>query len=137
MFEKPIGALLAFGEHKGSGLSIMAEILSALLGQGTSVDEARHADVVINNLFGFIFDPKRLGADPATREARLSAYVDYLKSSAPRDPAKPVVMPGDPERAARVRRGAEGIPVDDETWRQIVEAAAFVGVDAEAVRRGE
>jgi uncharacterized oxidoreductase len=135
MFEKPIGALLAFGEHKGSGLSIMAEILSAIVGRGTSVDQALTADVVINNLFGIIIDPARLGADLATREARLSAYVDYLKSSAPRDPAKPVMMPGDPERAARAKRGAEGIPVDEATWRQIVESAAYVGVDAEAVRR--
>jgi LDH2 family malate/lactate/ureidoglycolate dehydrogenase len=133
MFDKPIGALLTFGEHKGSGLSIMAEILSALLGRGTSVDEARHADVVITNLFGIIIDPARLGADAATREERLGAFVDYLKSSTPRDPAKPVMMPGDPERAARAKRSAEGIPVDAETWHQIVEAARYVGVDADAV----
>lgn len=133
MFRQPIGALLTFGEHKGSGISIMAEILSALLGPGTSIDQALDNEAINNNLFGVILDPARLGADAEARNRRLDAYVAYLKSAAPRDPAHPVLMPGEPERASRARRQAEGIPVDAETWRQIVAAGAHVGVDVEAI----
>ena len=133
MFRQPIGALLTFGEHKGSGISIMAEILSALLGPGTSIDQALDNEAINNNLFGVILDPARMGADAEARNRRLDAYVAYLKSAAPRDPARPVLMPGEPERASRAKRQAEGIPVDAETWRQIVAAGAHVGVDVEAI----
>ena len=133
MYQDPIVALLTFGEHKGSGISIMAEILSAVLGLGTSVDQAARNDAINNNLFGVILDPARLGADGETRKARLAAYAAWLKSSAPRDPARPVLLPGEPERLSRAKRLREGIPVDAESWRQIVEAAAWVGVDAAAV----
>lgn len=136
MFDPPIGALLAFGEHKGSGMSIMAEILSAVLGKGTSVNQVPDGHTIVNNLFGILLDPARLGADAVEREARLADYVGYLGDTAPRDPAKPVLLPGEPERATRARRQAEGIPVDAESWRQIVEAARIVGVDAEEVARG-
>jgi len=41
-----------------------------------------------------------------------------------------ILIPGEPEaRTARERR-AGGVPVDDETWRQIKECALEVGVDA-------
>lgn len=133
MYQDPIGALLTFGEHKGSGISIMAEILSAVLGRGTSIDQALDNDAINNSLFGILLDPARLGADAAAREARLEAYAAYLKRAAPRDPAKPVLLPGEPERLSKAKRLADGIPVDAETWRQIVAAGRVVGVDVEAV----
>ena len=33
------------------------------------------------------------------------------------------VLPGDPERKHRDKRAREGIPLDDGTWRQLVDAA--------------
>ena len=133
MYQNPIGALLTFGEHKGSGISIMAEILAAVLGHGTSIDQTMRSEAINNNLFGVILDPARLGADAETRKARLAAYAAWIKSAAPRDPAKPVLLPGEPERASRARRLREGIPVDAESWRQIVEAGEWVGVDVAGV----
>ena len=34
-----------------------------------------------------------------------------------------------------VKRGAEGVPVDDETWREISEAAVSVGMTVEDLNR--
>jgi len=133
MFRSPIGALLTFGEHKGSGISILAETLSAVIGVGTSIEQTLDSEAINNNLFGILLDPDRLGSDDAGRAARLDAYTAYLRSSEPRIPGQPVLLPGEPERAARAKRSAEGIPVDAETWRQIVEAGRHVGVDVEAV----
>ncbi len=48
---------------------------------------------------------------------------DYVTASPPVKPDEPVLLPGDPERRSRARRLADGIPIDDETWREIVEAA--------------
>jgi uncharacterized oxidoreductase len=45
-----------------------------------------------------------------------------------------VLIPGDPERLMRAKRIAEGVPIDDETWREIAEAARGVNVLVEAPR---
>jgi uncharacterized oxidoreductase len=44
-----------------------------------------------------------------------------------------VLLPGEIEQRTRARRLAEGLPVDDETWRRIVSAAATLGVAAPEV----
>jgi uncharacterized oxidoreductase len=46
-----------------------------------------------------------------------------VTASPPIRPGEKVLIPGDPERQSRGRRIAAGIPIDDETWREIVEAA--------------
>jgi len=38
-------------------------------------------------------------------------------------------MPGEPEQICHAQRLAQGIPVDDETMRQIVEIAMHFGLD--------
>jgi uncharacterized oxidoreductase len=38
-----------------------------------------------------------------------------------------VVLPGEPERAARQQRQREGITIDDATWQEIVAAGKKVG----------
>ena len=58
-----------------------------------------------------------------------SNMVSLVKSmQAKAHPAEPVLVPGDPERATRVERGANGIDVDAETWTQIKAGAALFGV---------
>jgi uncharacterized oxidoreductase len=39
-----------------------------------------------------------------------------------------VLIPGDPERANREKRLRDGVPIDDETWREIALAARGVNV---------
>jgi LDH2 family malate/lactate/ureidoglycolate dehydrogenase len=39
-----------------------------------------------------------------------------------------VLLPGEPEQRAAAERRANGIPVPDEVWTQMVAAAARVGV---------
>jgi uncharacterized oxidoreductase len=58
-----------------------------------------------------------------------------VTASPPREGFGPVQIAGDPERALRERRQREGIPVDPETWRQILEGGERLGVPAEAVSR--
>jgi LDH2 family malate/lactate/ureidoglycolate dehydrogenase len=38
-----------------------------------------------------------------------------------------VVLPGEPERAARAKRTREGITIDDATWLEIVGSCKKVG----------
>ena len=52
----------------------------------------------------------------------------YITASPPRKAGEPVLIPGDPERANREKRLRDGVPIDDETWREIALAARGVNV---------
>ena len=67
VFDSPLGALLPFGDHKGAGIALMAEILSAGLGHGPTMPETPHKAWIINSLFGIILDPSRLDPDQTAR----------------------------------------------------------------------
>ena len=54
---------------------------------------------------------------------------DYMTSTPPAPGAKEVVMPGDLDFRIYDKRLAEGIPISDETWQLLVEAAQKVGVN--------
>ncbi len=56
---------------------------------------------------------------------------DYITESPPRYSNEPVLIPGDPERATRSARLRDGVPIDDETWREIAAAARAVNVMVE------
>ena len=53
-----------------------------------------------------------------------------ITTSAPMraDAIEQVLLPGEPERRSAERRTREGIPVDDGTWRDVLEAAAKLGI---------
>ncbi|HEX6958504.1 MAG TPA: malate/lactate/ureidoglycolate dehydrogenase [Ferrovibrio sp.] len=131
----PLGAILAFGGHKGSGLAVIVELLAgALTGGGTLHDGNWQRNTITNNMFSVIVDPARLGGADTWR-AELADFVKWVKAS----PAAPgentekwggVLVAGEPERRSRARRLAEGIPVDATTWGEIVEAGKSVGVGA-------
>ena len=46
---------------------------------------------------------------------------------------KEVLVPGEPERAMRAERMKNGVPLSDETWGAICEAAKRVGASAPEV----
>lgn len=127
----PMGALLPFGDHKGAGLSLIAEIFGAGLGGGALIKDKPCRSWILNSMLAILFDPARLDSDAASRQARVEAIAAYCRSAAPRTGFDKVRAPGDAEREARASRSRTGIPVDGETWRQVVECAAEVGVDAE------
>jgi LDH2 family malate/lactate/ureidoglycolate dehydrogenase len=53
---------------------------------------------------------------------------DSPRSSPPQHPNEPVLIPGDPERLTRAERIKNGVPVDDETWRELTLAARGLNV---------
>jgi LDH2 family malate/lactate/ureidoglycolate dehydrogenase len=59
---------------------------------------------------------------------QVSDLVGWVKSSAPAAGAGEVLIPGEPEARSERQRRAHGIPVEAETWRQIQEIAAELGV---------
>ena len=72
-------------------------------------------------------DPERFaGLGPFTDA--LSGLIDYVKQPPFAEGFDEVLTAGEPERRRMADRLAQGIELDDETWRQIAGAAASVGV---------
>ncbi|UCE31151.1 MAG: malate/lactate/ureidoglycolate dehydrogenase, partial [Burkholderiales bacterium] len=126
MFEPPLGALLPMAGHKGFGLAIVNELLSAALLGGEPLHDLRplprHA--IWNNMLAIVLDPARLGdLDAFEREA--AAYEDWVRSSRIAEGFDAIRMPGEPEREARSARAA-GIAIDARTMAQLDWAADAV-----------
>ncbi len=129
-FVPPTGAILPFGEHKGYGLAVIAELLAgAFTGGSTMKPDSWARNTITNNMLSIIIDPGKLGgADQWRDEAR--AFVEFVRASPPAPGSDGVMIAGEPERRTRATRSREGIPVDAATWAEIVAAGELVGVDA-------
>ena len=132
LLSQPRGALLPVGGHKGYGLMLACELLAGILAGGGTIQPGRERpEAFINGLLAFVLDPARF-ADPVWLRQEVDAVVEYVLSSRPRDPAEPVLQPGDPERTALARRAAEGVPFNDAGWRELIGCGQRVGVDVAA-----
>ncbi len=123
------GALLAFGEHKGYGLAVACELLGgALTGGGTWHQPADPAvRAVVNGMLSILIDPAKLGTQAACEQEAV-ACVAGLTAGPVAPGFDAVQIAGDPERATRLQRQAEGIAIDAQTWQEIVAAGRKVGV---------
>jgi len=119
------GAIRAFGEHKGSGLALMCELLGgALTGNGASSFEARWSQ----GMFSIYVDPAK--ADPGQFfPAEAARFLDFVKSARPAYAQAPVLVPGEPEQRMRKLRSENGIPLSDDTLSALTATAKSVGVD--------
>lgn len=121
------GAIRAFGEHKGSGLAFMCEILAGVLcGGGPSGPQHGEGRRISNGMLSIYLDPVHFGAQDFVREAM--AYVDYVKSSPPAEGVAEVLVPGEPEARNREQREAHGVPLQVDTWGNLCRVAAELGV---------
>lgn len=128
LFQSPRGSLLPFGEHKGFGLALMCELLGGVLtGGGTIQPENPRRGAIVNNMLTFVVDPRRL-VDHAWMEAEIDAVVRYIKESPPTTENGEVMVAGDPERKMFAERQAAGIPVEEVTWEEIMQAGEAVGL---------
>ncbi len=124
------GALRAMGEHKGSGLSVMCELLAgALTGTGTAgPGDVRFA----NGMLSIYIDPIRIDPDD-TFASGVTDYIDWFLAATPLDEADPVRLPGDRERERRVERELNGLHLPVDLWESIAQAARSVGVSSERI----
>jgi hydroxycarboxylate dehydrogenase B len=118
------GAIRAFGEHKGSGLALICELLGgSLTGNGATGPDRKFS----NGMFSVYVDPKQV--DPSNvLDADMTRYLDWFQMAKTR-PGQTIVTPGEPERAARAKRAASGVPLTAEAWASIVATARSVGVN--------
>ena len=124
------GAIRAMGEHKGSGLALMCEMLAgALTGSGCAGPAQRP---IANGMLSIYISPEALGGDH-NFGAEARAYLDFFTSARPAEPGGEVLVPGEPERRRREAQLAEGLELPEPAWSDILAAAESVGLDRTAI----
>lgn len=92
----PLGGTEETGGCKGTGLAIMVETLCGISAGSFFGPFIQMVDAVWNLGQCYIaMDPKRFAPN---FEERMSTLLDYIRNMHPRDPSKPVYVPGDYER---------------------------------------
>jgi uncharacterized oxidoreductase len=127
-YADPPGAILPFGDHKGSGLSFFCEVLAgSLSGGGSSHPENPTARRLVNNMLSLAFDPAAFG-EGGVFAADIERLIDWVKASPPAVAGGEVLLPGEIEQRAREERQKAGVPLDAETRRQLIGAGSRFGV---------
>jgi len=120
------------GEHKGSGLAFICELLGGSLtgNRATGLPNEQFANGMLSIYLSVeAFDRGGGFANDITR------YIDYVKSANPANPDEPVVVPGDKERQVKAERLANGVPLTQEAWDDIRNAAKRVGLEDEDIEK--
>ena len=119
----PLGGPLGF---KGSVMSIMIDVFGGMLsGSGICrTDLPRGA----NGVWMYFVDVAQF-IDRAEYDALMETYVESLKSCRRQPGVEEILLPGEIELRRDAQRRSEGVPIPDETWRQINELADRLGAD--------
>jgi len=119
------GALLPFGGHKGSGLSVMVELLGGAL---SGMAPAALPEYRIGN--GTLLIALDIAAFvPLDRfRDQVRRFCERLKASRTAEGFDGVLLPGEPELRAREQRAREGIALPEQTWNEIHALAGELNV---------
>jgi len=109
-----LGGTAEMSSHKGYGLSVMVQILSATLAGGSFTPIRRRTqgrgDPDGIGHFFMALDPTAF-RDEGEFEHDLDDVIDVLHAATPTSPDEPVLVAGEPEAIARAERARTGIPV--------------------------
>lgn len=112
--------VLPIGFWKGSGMSILLDLVAAVLGGGRSTfevgklgdDEYQLSQVCI------AIDARNIAGEGFLASAVNEVLAD-IKASVPVDPGQEIYYPGEKELRTRAENMALGIPVEDAVWAKI------------------
>jgi len=122
----PRGGILPFGGiagHKGYGLGVAVDLLAGALsgagctGSGTRIGNA--ALLMVLNVAQF--------TPLETYYQQVDDFIDFVRSSPTAEGFDEILMPGEIELRQKEQRQKEGIFVEEETWRQVVECGRKQG----------
>jgi uncharacterized oxidoreductase len=121
----PRAGLLPVGGHKGTALGLVVEVMAGILSGAGAISD--RPGPVLNGTFILLVEVERFLPLPEfTRQ--VTELAAWVRSARPATPGGEVLVPGDPEARMEQKRRADGIPVEDETWRQIETLAAELRV---------
>ncbi|WP_301099689.1 3-dehydro-L-gulonate 2-dehydrogenase [Otariodibacter sp.] len=112
--------LLPMGFWKGSGLSIVLDMIATLLSNGLStaeVSEEKDDEYCVSQIF-IAIEVDRL-IDGKTKEEKLSKIIEYVKTAERADPDVAIRLPGHKFPKVQTDNRANGITVDDSVWEKL------------------
>jgi uncharacterized oxidoreductase len=128
LYGPPPGAILPLGGivgHKGYGLNLVIELLAGVLsGAGC---RGQQKSEVGNGVFLQAIDIAHF-IPVAQFVSSVQEMIAHVKSSRTAQGVEEILIPGELEYRTRKLRSAEGIPVSDGTWEQMVNAANKLGI---------
>ncbi len=109
--------LLPIGFWKGSGLSLMLDILVTVLSKGRSTGEitASGKESGVSQVFICISQD-----DTDLNATLVKQILEFTKSSRPENPDSPISYPGENTLKTRQRNLKDGIPVDEKIWNKVL-----------------
>jgi LDH2 family malate/lactate/ureidoglycolate dehydrogenase len=118
------GVQLPFGGHKGSGIALMLEVLSAMLSgalYGIHIPEL-FSDFSSKQGVGFFFAALNIAQfiDVGTFMARIDQMIDELKIAQKTPGTEAIYMPGELEFLAREQHLREGISIGSEVFASLL-----------------
>jgi 3-dehydro-L-gulonate 2-dehydrogenase len=113
--------IMPMGYWKGSGLSIVLDMIATLLSGGLSVAEVTETqsdETRVSQVFIAISVDKLI--DRGTMDEKLKIIRDYVLTAERADPDVAIRIPGHEFPALKAQNIAQGIPVDDSVWARIL-----------------
>ena len=112
--------------YKGYGLAVMVNILSSCLSGATLVTDPEHTKKPVGMDIGHFFmaiDPAIFRGAGGAFETDVATFMAALRATPPVDPARPVMVAGDPQWKTAEARMRDGIPVGPGLLRQVRQIA--------------
>lgn len=111
--------VLPMGYWKGSGISILLDLIATMMTAGNSVQKigSFESEVGLSQIM-IAIDPHRFSDEESTN-AMVTELVKYIKGSEPVEEGGEIFHPGERERRTRRDNLENGIPVLPELWEKI------------------
>lgn len=112
--------VLPVGFWKGSGLSIVLDLLASMLAGGNTthgIGKLGEDEYALSQVF-IAVSPEKLG-DMAQTKEKINESIQYIKESTPASSEGEVYYPGERTMNTREENLKLGIPVDKEVWSKI------------------
>lgn len=112
--------LLPMGYWKGSGLSIVLDMIASLVTNGLSVADVTTKlsdEYSVSQVFIAIAVDKLL--PPEEKERKLRETIEFITGAERVDPNQPIRLPGREFPAIREENRRLGIPVDERVWEKV------------------
>jgi LDH2 family malate/lactate/ureidoglycolate dehydrogenase len=116
------GMILPMGGHKGYALSLIAALLGAGLTAEQPAPDGRGGGVLVLAL-----NPRAFASEDAYT-GTIDRMAAAVKAVPPAPGFEAVLLPGEPEAQARAERERSGVPIPEDTWAALADAAKRFGV---------
>jgi len=125
LLEKPSSpyALMPFGTYKGWGINVAIDVLGGALNLSGTGSRAKGQGVLMTAINVEAFVPVQ------EFKAEVDRLIEEIKASPPRAGVQEVLLPGEREHTTMLKRKREGIPIDEESWKNVVDTCLKLGID--------